>query len=43
MFKGIKEAQKLMIEFQEYPSILIKMLNSCIKEPQRYLDFGLVE
>jgi len=35
-FKEMHEAQKLMIEFGEYPSVLIKMLNSCIKEPHRY-------
>jgi hypothetical protein len=26
-----------MIEFHEYPSILIKMVNSCIKEPHSFL------
>lgn len=32
----MKETQKLMIEFGDYPGVLIKMLNSSIKEPQRY-------
>ena len=31
------DEQKLMIEFPEYSTILIKMLNSCIKEPQSFL------
>jgi superoxide dismutase len=32
-FKEIQSKQKLMIEFSCYHSILIKMLNNCIKEP----------
>lgn len=35
-FRQMQESQKLMIEFNEYPNILIKMVNSCIKEPHRY-------
>ena len=35
-FRQMQEMQKLMIEFHEYPNILIKMVNSCIKEPHRY-------
>jgi len=34
----MQEMQKLMIEFPEYPNILIKMVNSCIKEPHRYFS-----
>jgi len=37
------EAQKLMIEFAEYPSILIKMLNSCIKEPHSFLAVFIMQ
>ena len=33
----MQEMQKLMIEFNEYPNILIKMVNSCIKEPHSFL------
>jgi hypothetical protein len=36
-FRNMQETQKLMIEFVEYPSILIRMLNSCIKEPHSFL------
>ena len=34
-FKEMQEAQKLMVDFAEYTGVLIKMLNSCIKEPHR--------
>ena len=36
-FKLMQEQQKLMIEFNDYAGILIKMLNSCIKEPNCFL------
>mmetsp|Transcript_3906 Transcript_3906/g.3844 ORF Transcript_3906/g.3844 Transcript_3906/m.3844 type:complete len:99 (+) Transcript_3906:357-653(+) len=29
--------QKLTIEFQEFQMILVKMLNSCLKEPHSFL------
>ena len=31
----VQEHQKLMVDFPEYPNVLIRMLNSCIKEPHR--------
>ena len=31
-FKLMQEAQKLTIDFGDYPAVLIKMLNSCIKD-----------
>ncbi len=31
-FKVMQEAQKLTIDFGDYPAVLIKMLNSCIKD-----------
>ncbi|CBZ50729.1 conserved hypothetical protein [Neospora caninum Liverpool] len=37
LFRQMQERQKLMIEFADYPSVLIKMLNSCIKEPHCFL------
>ena len=37
------DEQKLMIEFPEYSTILIKMLNSCIKEPQSFLAVFIME
>lgn len=36
-FRVIQDMQKLMIEFNEYPTILVRMLNSCIKEPHSFL------
>ena len=36
-FRHMQEKQKLMVDFQEYPNILIKMANSCIKEPHSFL------
>lgn len=36
-FRTMQEHQKLMIDFPDYVSVLIKMLNSCIKEPQSFL------
>lgn len=36
-FQQLQESQKLMIDFSEIPTILIRMLNSCIKEPHNFL------
>lgn len=36
-FRAMQENQKLMVDFREYPNILIKMANSCIKEPHSFL------
>lgn len=36
-FRHMQENQKLMIEFTDYINILIKMVNSCIKEPHSFL------
>ncbi|CDJ61784.1 hypothetical protein, conserved [Eimeria maxima] len=33
-FRQMQQNQKLMIEFADYPHVLMKMLNSCIREPQ---------
>lgn len=33
----MQEDQKLMVEFQDYPNVLIRMLNNCIKEPHSHL------
>ena len=29
--------QKLMVDFTEYPAVLVRMLNACIKEPHTHL------
>lgn len=36
-FRHMQENQKLMIEFPDYTNILVKMVNSCIKEPHSFL------
>jgi len=36
-FQMIQEQQKLMVEFSDYPHVLIRMLNNCIKEPHSHL------
>lgn len=36
-FAALQESQRLMVDFAELPSILVRMLNSCIKEPHTYL------
>ena len=36
-FRTVQEAQKLMVEFGEYPSVLTRMLDTCIREPHSHL------
>ena len=36
-FRALQDNQKLMIDYAEYPSILMRMLNSCVKEPHSFL------
>jgi hypothetical protein len=36
-FRSMQERQKLMIDFPDYVSVIVKMLNNCIKEPHSYL------
>lgn len=33
----MQEDQKLMVEFRDYPNVLIRMLNNCAKEPHSHL------
>ena len=35
--RSVQGMQKLMISFNDYPTVLIKMLNSVIKEPHIHL------
>ena len=42
-FKVVQEDQKLMIEFNDYQNILIKLLNSCIKEPHSFLAVFIMQ
>lgn len=34
----MQQLQKLVIDFADYPNVLMKMFNSCIKEPQRFVN-----
>jgi hypothetical protein len=36
-FRGVQEAQKLMVEFADYPAVLTRMLDACIREPHSHL------
>merc|ERR1719345_565677 len=36
-FRSMQEHQKLMIDFPDYITVVVKMLNNCIKEPHSYL------
>jgi hypothetical protein len=36
-FRAMQEHQKLMIDFPDYITVVVKMLNNCIKEPHSYL------
>lgn len=42
-FRILQESQKLMIDFGEYPGILIRMLNSCVKEPHSFLAVFIMQ
>ena len=35
-YRKIQESQKLMVEFPDYPNILVRMLNASIREPHIY-------
>ena len=36
-FRGVREEQRLMIDFQDYANVLARSLNSAIKEPHTHL------
>jgi hypothetical protein len=38
-FLKIQEVQKLMVDMSDYPTILVRMLNACIKEP--HINLGI--
>lgn len=40
-YAAVQEEQKLMIDFPQYAAVLIKMLNNCIKEPERCVGGGV--
>lgn len=36
-FRCLQDTQQLLIDYSEYSTVLIRMLNSCIKEPMTFL------
>lgn len=36
-FRGVCDEQRLMVDFADYPAVLVRMLNACIKEPHTHL------
>eukprot|EP00511_Aplanochytrium_stocchinoi_P004054 CAMPEP_0204837724 /NCGR_PEP_ID=MMETSP1346-20131115/28788_1 /ASSEMBLY_ACC=CAM_ASM_000771 /TAXON_ID=215587 /ORGANISM="Aplanochytrium stocchinoi, Strain GSBS06" /LENGTH=240 /DNA_ID=CAMNT_0051973353 /DNA_START=108 /DNA_END=830 /DNA_ORIENTATION=+ len=42
-FRIMQQQQKLMIDFVEYPKVLIRMLNNCIKEPHSHLAVFVIQ
>lgn len=39
----MQQKQKLMVDFHEYPRILIQALNNCIKEPHAHLAVFVIQ
>jgi len=39
----VQQQQKLMVDFPNYPKMLSKMLNACIKEPESFLCILIME
>ena len=39
----MQEAQKLMLDFDNYPSVFLRMLNSCIQAPKSHIAVLLME
>lgn len=39
----MQEEQRFMVELNEYPSIFLRMLNSCIQAPQAHIAVLLVD
>jgi len=37
-YRALQETQRLMVDFHDYPSVVVKMLNSCIKEPNSFMS-----
>ena len=36
-YRDVQSSQKLMVEFSDYPNVLLRMLNACIREPHVHL------
>ena len=35
-FEEIRKQQRLKVQFSEYPTMLIKMINNCLRDPSTY-------
>mmetsp|Transcript_4400 Transcript_4400/g.8323 ORF Transcript_4400/g.8323 Transcript_4400/m.8323 type:complete len:267 (+) Transcript_4400:152-952(+) len=42
-FRIMQEQQKLMVEFEDFARVLIRMLNNCIKEPNAHLAIMVIQ
>mmetsp|Transcript_15396 Transcript_15396/g.25131 ORF Transcript_15396/g.25131 Transcript_15396/m.25131 type:complete len:261 (-) Transcript_15396:77-859(-) len=42
-FRIMQEQQKLMVDFDDYSKVLMRMLNSCIKEPHTHLAIFVMQ
>lgn len=42
-FHSVQEQQKLVVDYQEYPNVLIRMLNACIREPHQHLAIFVIK
>mmetsp|Transcript_2059 Transcript_2059/g.3067 ORF Transcript_2059/g.3067 Transcript_2059/m.3067 type:complete len:239 (-) Transcript_2059:504-1220(-) len=42
-FRKIQDNQRLMVEFNDYPTVLVRMLNQCIREPHLHLAVFILQ
>lgn len=42
-FHLVQEQQKLVVDYAEYPNVLIRMLNACIREPHQHLAIFVIK
>jgi hypothetical protein len=42
-FHLVQEQQKLVVDYTEYPNVLIRMLNACIREPHQHLAIFVIK
>ncbi|KXZ55053.1 hypothetical protein GPECTOR_3g211 [Gonium pectorale] len=42
-FKEVQESQRLMVDFNDYPTVLMRMLNQCIREPHTVLAIFIMQ
>lgn len=41
-YSFVQDQQKLVVEFHDYPNVLIRMLNACIREPHVHLAIFVI-